>query len=97
MEEGKIPSLETISTEAEEEEVPIATDIPPSSPRNDRNEKSLEGSATPGGSCEEMVKHSRVSPVEQSPPQSSQEMHDAVLQPNTRGRKSQRYHREQEV
>ena len=40
MEEGEIPSSETRSTEAKEEEVPATTNIPLSSPKNDRNEKS---------------------------------------------------------
>ena len=48
-----------------------------------------------------MVKHDKVTQQgfspDQSPPQSSKEPHDIVLQPNTRGRKSQRYHREQEA
>ena len=62
MEEGEIPSSETRSTEAKEEEVPATTNIPLSSPKNDRNEKALEGSVTLGGSWEEMVKHNKVSP-----------------------------------
>ena len=101
MEEGEIPSSETISAETKEEEIHAFMIIPPMSPINERNKKSLKGSTPPGGTWEEMVKHRKVTPQDFSPKKSSsqgsQELHDIALQPNTRGRKSQRYHREQEA
>ena len=48
MEEGEIPPLEIITVGIEEEEFHATTSIPPMSPRNERNEKSLEWSTTPG-------------------------------------------------
>ena len=101
MEEGEIPPLEIITVEVEEEESHATTSIPPMYPRNERNEKYPEGSTTPGGSWEEVVKHSRVTPqgysLDRSPSQGSQETHEVDLQPITRGRKSQRYLREKEA
>ena len=49
MEEGEIPPLEMINVQVEEEEVQAITSIPPLSPRNERSEKAMEGSTTPGG------------------------------------------------
>ena len=101
MEEGEVPPLEITTVEIEEEEAHATTSVPPLSPRNGRNEKAPEGSITPGGTWAEMVKHRRVMPQgyspERSPSQGSQESHEVALQPNRRGRKSQRCLREQEA
>ena len=100
-EEGEIRSLETILANIEEEEIHASISIPPPYPRNERIEQALEGSTTPGVSWAEMVKHNKLTQQgfspEQLPSQSSQELHDVALQPNTRGRKLQRYHREREA
>ena len=101
MEEGEILSTTIISTEAEEEEVSIATNVPPSSPTSGMKGKASEGPKTPGGFWAEMVKQSKITQKyyspKQTPSQNSQEMQDAAQQPNTRGRKSQRYNREREA
>ena len=45
-----------------------------------------------------MVKHNKVAHQGSSPDHSPpQELHEVTMQPNTRGRKLQRYHREQEA
>ena len=62
MEEGEIPPLEIISVETEEEEIHEAMSVPPLSPINERSEKAPEGFTTPGGTWEEMVKHSKFMP-----------------------------------
>ena len=101
MEEGETPPLEMITVEVEEEEAHATTSIPPMSPRNERSEKAPEGSTTLGGTWADMVKNNIVTPQgyspERSPSQVSQETQEVDLQPTTRGRKSQRYLREQEA
>ena len=72
--------------------------IPTSSHEEERLDAEMGGSPMLGGSWAERVKQSKVSSFAQSPDTSSngsQEIPETT--PNTRERKSQRYHREQEV
>ena len=72
--------------------------IPSFSPREERLDTTIEDSPTTGGYWDKRVKQSRVSSFSLSPDSSSNGSQEILKPvPNTRGRNSQRYHREQEA
>ena len=100
VEEGEIIlNEETLKEVISEPHGILAGNNIPTSPRGKvRLYAETEGSPMLGGSWDERVKQSRVSAFARSPESSSNGSQEIPkTSPNTRGRKSQRYHREQEA
>ena len=100
VEEGEIISNEETLEEGIAEPHGILADkrIMITTHREERLDVEMEGFASLGGSWDERVKQSRASSFARSPDTSSNGSQEILeTAPNTGGRKSQRYHREQEA